>query len=189
MKYKVGDRVRIVDTRPSNGFWNDKMDKWLGKTMTIRGGCECATIPCYRMEEDREDRYPEHEDGWAWSEKWITGLAQFTKFDLKNGDIVLFRNMEVAIYIKDSNSFMLQSGGWCNLEAYSNNMACPGVNKYDVMKVVRPIDRSDYRLSIFASGHGRPNIIYERKEPRKMTLAQVCAALGEEIEIVEEEQQ
>lgn len=183
MKYKVGDRVRIVDTRPSNGLWNDKMDKWLGKTMTIRGVYEYATIPCYRMEEDREDRYPEHKDGWAWSEKWIAGLAPFTKSDLKNGDIVLFRNGQTAVFIENFQ-VLVTSDHWCNFYSYSDTLTAKD-RQYDIMKVSRPLHEYQCRLSVFAKG--TTHIIYERKEPRKMTLAQVCAALGEEIVIVEEE--
>lgn len=184
MKYKVGDRVRIIDTRPSNGYWNDKMDKWLGKTMTIRGGCECVTIPCYRMEEDREDRYPEHEDGWAWSEKWIAGLAPFTKSDLKNGDIVMFRNGETAVFIEDFRVFVMAYGGWNGFNSYRDDLTVHN-RDYDIIKVARPLKQNQCHLSVFQC---ESNIIYERKEPRKMTLAEVCAALGEEIETVEEEQ-
>lgn len=66
-KYKVGDRVRIVDEwggyRGQNVY--GKMDKWLGKVMTIRevksGYFGCA----YCMEEDRGEVCGE---GWTWYE-------------------------------------------------------------------------------------------------------------------------
>ena len=56
-KYKVGDKVRIVDHRtgPMNNF--GKMDKWLGKVMTIR---ECL-LSGYWMEEDYGLAEPERE--------------------------------------------------------------------------------------------------------------------------------
>lgn len=49
-KYKVGDKVRIVDHRTflMNSF--GEMDKWLGKVMTIRSAG--YSFPTYRMEED-----------------------------------------------------------------------------------------------------------------------------------------
>lgn len=68
-KYKVGDKVRIVDHRtgPMNNF--GKMDKWLGKVMTIR---ECL-LSGYWMEED----YGENIGfGWMWDDSMISGLAE-----------------------------------------------------------------------------------------------------------------
>ena len=70
MKYKVGDRVRIVSK------WGDgcnqnlkgKMDKWLGKVMTVR----YAGITLYRMVEDTGDN---EWGGWVWTENCIAGLA------------------------------------------------------------------------------------------------------------------
>ena len=70
MKYKVGDRVRIVSK------WGDgcnqnlkgKMDKWLGKVMTVRD----AGIAFYRMVEDSTENGGY---GWFWTENCIAGLA------------------------------------------------------------------------------------------------------------------
>ena len=69
MKYKVGDKVRIVDHRTDNMHHFGKMDKWLGKVMTIR---ECL-LPGYWMEED----YGENIGfGWRWDDDMISGLAE-----------------------------------------------------------------------------------------------------------------
>ena len=70
MKYKVGDKVRIVSKwgegcrQSSKG----KMDKWLGKVMTVRD----VGITLYRMVEDIEDN---ESGGWYWTENCIAGLA------------------------------------------------------------------------------------------------------------------
>lgn len=68
-KYKVGDRVRIVNhrTRHMNVFGD--MDKWFGKTMTIR---RILTLG-YFMVEDREENCCE---GWYWDDEMIAGLAE-----------------------------------------------------------------------------------------------------------------
>lgn len=71
-KYKVGDKVRIVDHRtgPMNNF--GKMDKWLGKVMTIiKSGINTEGV-YYCMEEDRDD-FLGH---WCWYEYMIAGLAE-----------------------------------------------------------------------------------------------------------------
>lgn len=68
-KYKVGDKVRIVDHRtgPMNNF--GKMDKWLGKVVTIR---ECL-LSGYWMEEDYGENIGY---GWCWDDDMISGLAE-----------------------------------------------------------------------------------------------------------------
>lgn len=68
-KYKIGDKVRIVDYRTYRMNDFGKMDKWLGKVMTIR---ECL-LPGYWMEED----YGENIGfGWRWDDDMISGLAE-----------------------------------------------------------------------------------------------------------------
>lgn len=68
-KYKVGDKVRIVDHRTflMNSF--GKMDKWLGKVMTIRS----LFLSGYWMEEDCGENYGR---GWLWDDSMIAGLAE-----------------------------------------------------------------------------------------------------------------
>lgn len=79
MKYKVGDRVRIVDIEE---FKNTKcrnaeglMDEWAGKIMTIRE----VLKPYYYMYEDRAQHIG---PGWCWYEDMIAGPAEesYTEF-------------------------------------------------------------------------------------------------------------
>lgn len=68
-KYKVGDRVRIVNHRTyyMNNFGD--MDKWLGRVMTIR-----KMLPLgYRMV---EDAFENSFQGWYWTDDMIAGLAE-----------------------------------------------------------------------------------------------------------------
>lgn len=68
-KYKVGDRVRIVNHRTKYMSIFGNMDKWFGKTMTIR-----TILPAgYHMVEDREENCCE---GWYWDDDMIAGLAE-----------------------------------------------------------------------------------------------------------------
>lgn len=72
-KYKVGDKVRIVSKRPVE-HWNPKMDKWLGRVMTIRSDeSDYLTREHfgYRMEEDQSEWF----SGWCWWDDMIAGLA------------------------------------------------------------------------------------------------------------------
>lgn len=68
-KYKIGDKVRIADYRTYRMNDFGKMDKWLGKVMTIRD----LSSPGYWMRED----YGENNGyGWLWDDDMISGLAE-----------------------------------------------------------------------------------------------------------------
>ena len=69
-KYKVGDKVRIVDHRTFLMNCSGEMDKWLGKVMTIRS--VDYYFPVYRMEEDFDEN---DGHGWMWDDSMIAGLA------------------------------------------------------------------------------------------------------------------
>lgn len=71
MKYKVGDKVRIVSKWGNNCHQNSrgKMDKWLGKVMTIRAAYGDCT---YGMKEDVGENGGLN---WLWNENCIAGLA------------------------------------------------------------------------------------------------------------------
>lgn len=69
MKYKVGDRVRIVDHAVNDETgWVHDMNKYLGKEMTIT---DCihrhGDVWAYRMLED--------DKSWLWCEAQIAGFA------------------------------------------------------------------------------------------------------------------
>lgn len=68
-KYKIGDRVRIVNRRTVNMNDDGNMDKWLGKTMTIKGQYGYG----YKMLEDRDEYCG---CGWFWDDDMIAGLAE-----------------------------------------------------------------------------------------------------------------
>lgn len=73
-KYKVGDKVRIVSKRTAE-HWNPKMDKWLGRVMTIRSDeidWHTGEHFGYKMEEDQMD---DTRFGWFWWDDMIAGLA------------------------------------------------------------------------------------------------------------------
>lgn len=76
MKYKVGDRVRIVSEKVGEK-WNPmgRMDKWMGSVMTI----DYIGIDFYKMKEDRGE-YCGY--GWFWFEWMIEGLVEESEDDI-----------------------------------------------------------------------------------------------------------
>ena len=71
MKYKVGDKVRIVSEWGEGCGQNKRgeMNKWLGKNMTIR---DIYHDCYYKMKEDVAER---RGDGWLWNDNCIAGFA------------------------------------------------------------------------------------------------------------------
>lgn len=70
MKYKVGDKVLIVDHRVYGMNSDGLMDKWLGKVMTIKTIRPDTGYP-YKMEEDATEGI--FDDGWVWFDGMIVG--------------------------------------------------------------------------------------------------------------------
>jgi hypothetical protein len=70
-KYKIGDRVRIVDkwNAGTNENPSGRMDHWLGKVMTIR----FVSAHYYEMVEDQSENSGY---GWYWNDDCIAGLEK-----------------------------------------------------------------------------------------------------------------
>lgn len=74
MKYKVGDRVRIVSETTEEMNWTDEMDVYLGRVMTIKNIISGLIFgDRYKMAEDDGEYY--------WDDSMIAGLASETPFD------------------------------------------------------------------------------------------------------------
>ena len=74
MKYKVGDRVRIVSEPPEGLNWVCEMSVYLGRVMTIKSIVSGLIFyGRYIMAEDKGE--------WFWNDEMIAGLASETPFD------------------------------------------------------------------------------------------------------------
>lgn len=91
MKYKKGDRVRIVSYRTTDMDSNGEMDKYLGTVITIKDIHHRAFISenslYYEMVEDR--------GAWYWYDDMIAGLASETPFDFG-----AWKDKKVSIHCK-----------------------------------------------------------------------------------------
>lgn len=205
--FKIGDKVRINCT--------DRMysanDKFIlnGREYRIINVCK----PRYSSDEYIYRLDPDN--GWCWSEKelelvkpkdeldyfkyynytilefedfdWsdFTMKKEFTKADLKNGDVVKFRGCgEYGIAIPDVNCILFKEGQ-LNMDLLSDDMLYGPNNNYDIMAIRRP---SEYKGCSFYGFEkfkkSKTTLVYERKEVEEMTLEEVCKALGKEIKIV-----
>lgn len=108
-KYKVGDRVRIVNHRTTLMNSDGEMDKWLGKTMTIR---TALFDDIYFMVEDAS----EHGGyGWMWNGEMISGLAEPEKPTDDGLSVVIrfHRNLTVAELCKNGKVVKVENAR-CN---------------------------------------------------------------------------
>lgn len=179
MKYKVGDKVRIVKEKKGDE-WNSKglMDEWLGKIMTI----ESVNLCHYRMKEDTGI--------WVWFEEMIEGEAtEMKKSDLIAGKhVVEIRNGDKYL-IFDSKEGKFMYGihhRLMDLEGYDEDLTRNSADKkYDITKV--------YELKCPASQYSIKErceeyltLVWERTEPKEMTMAELEEKLGYKVKIVKE---
>lgn len=116
--------------------------------------------------------------------KWSDFMNNaFRKEDLRTGDIVKFGGGELGIVISDLGVIACKNGGWIDFNSVKDDLTSSFVReKYDIIAVRRPNEKSACAFDAF--GCERGILIYERKEPEEMTLAEVCKLLGKEIKIV-----
>ena len=113
---------------------------------------------------------------------------EFTKSDLRSGDVILRRNGNVEIVCLETGTLIHQVDGWSKLsdidEDLTYKLCCNNhsIPEYDIVAVHRPTKPSDCRFSAFYAKAGE--LVYERKEVEEMTLEEVCKLLGKEIKIV-----
>ena len=105
MKYKVGDKVRIVSEWGEGCHQSPygEMNKWLGKVMTIIN-VDCD-MECYKMREDEseQDGY-----GWYWYENSIEGLA------CENKIVITTDGTETLARLYDGNKVIKTTTAKCS---------------------------------------------------------------------------
>ena len=120
--------------------------------------------------------------------EWSDFTTEFTKADLKNGDVVLRRNGTVEIVCVDLGA-LTSRNGYNYLSDIKEDLTSTTNIEWDIIAVRRPKEAGDCQFYAFHFEFGE--LVYERKakpepEPVEMTLDEVCKALGKEIKIVKE---
>ena len=109
--------------------------------------------------------------------------GEFTKADLKTGDVILRRNGTVEIVNRELGTFICDNGGWSDFDDIKEDLTS-GLkhDEWDIIEVRRPQNKCDCCFNVMNSKCG--TLIYKRKEVEEMTLAEVCKLLGKEIKII-----
>ena len=122
---------------------------------------------------------------------------QFTKSDLKAGDMVELRNGEIYIFMKDAKRnqydnptdiFMGVNSYRCiPFSHYNDNLLNSKEGKsYDIMKMSDGFYIPNIHLAYPLDTFKTPDWVWEREETEEMTLEEVCQELGRDIKIVKE---
>lgn len=180
MKYKVGDRVKVIEdlTEGDHRFEDIGVEKEMvafrGKKVTI---AEVSYLGGYLIHEDGEE--------YVWAEDMFSKITEFTLDDLetrmvietRNGDryLVLRDQKEIHVMCSDGNYYTKLVGG--NYENHNAEMRFLEDTDLDVMTVYPKVDTFNEVETV-----NEP--IWERKEPKKMTVAEIQKELGYEVEVI-----
>ena len=115
-----------------------------------------------------------------------------TKSELRTGMIVTLRNGDRYMVFRGiqtnyTNEDVLvcpDETGWTRLESYNEDMT-QKENRNDLFDIME-VWEADYPLYFMSSNkEDHYFLIWEREEPKEMTMAEIEAALGYKIKIVE----
>lgn len=163
MKFKVGDRVKVIDCDIRGNHCKN-----IGKIFTIIGIDNDNGSHPYKVNKDEE---------YFGDNELELVENQFTKADLKNGDIVTYKNGYKRTVV-DGN--LINSGGYISkkLSQYTNDLKDTVIGKnLDIIKVERPVQY---------------DTVFERKEEildetEKRYLASVIRPFRDKVEAIRKE--
>ena len=193
-KFKVGDKVRVrkdleVDTMYGNITLTDEMEQYRGKEVEIV------------ITDHRDSTYRVANCYYWFSEEMLEPVKPiFTKDDLKTGMIVTFRNGTRCLVMRDisyplrvnadgcTNFFigLDDSETWTYFDNYGDDLTNIFSKTFDIVKV----ERVEYPIDILHREKWERHeaiVVWERIEPKKMTLAEIEKELGYPVEVVKQE--
>lgn len=121
-----------------------------------------------------------------------------TKSELRTGMIVTMRNGNEYVFFKDfavgddycmknDNEGIIVNGqlpSWARIKNYNNDLKHNTYQDLDIVKVEIP--SHPYAFTNIPYDKGYRKLMWERKEPKKMTVSEIEAILGYKIEVVSE---
>ena len=183
----IGDKVEIVNDYDED-FNNDEI---IGSIYTVKDiRTEPRTEKEYAVFKETTDKH------YLFNCKLVDEKEkQFTKSDLKNGDIVELRNGERCIYVegyRDLHS-CYPSSAYDAIVSFEDGTATP-ISLYDENLFYKKLFHVKYRdgendiMKILDMSEIYKNLkwTWKREKTEEMTLEEVCKELGRDIKIVKE---
>ena len=142
---------------------------------------------CYEFNQNKYSNLTYFLDGYRILEfddfDWSDFMKkEFTKADLKNGDVVKRRDGSVEILVSDLHVFVGDHGDYAEMGCINDDLTSSCGTNRDIIAVRRINCNYGNPFQTFQHEYG--TLVYERKEVEEMTLEEVCKALGKEIKIV-----
>lgn len=116
--------------------------------------------------------------------------------ELKTGMRIVTRNKEEYIVLKNVKNpyketedmyILLNKIGWLSESNYNEDMTTRSGNKdFDIMEVYAQNSGIYIDANVIRDKIEELNLIWKRKDIKKMTVSEICKKLGYEVEIVKE---
>lgn len=166
MKFKVGDKVRVV--KRATASWSKTKDNYIGKVFTIDMVAERDDYP-----------YSLSATGYWWCDEELE-LAQFTKSDLKDGMVVEYCNGQRRVVL---NNRVMASDISRSLDNHNEDLIDKYNDDYTIDKVYHS---SAHTLNEYFKDNCL-TLIWERpkEEPvKEMTVEEIEKELGYKVKII-----
>lgn len=165
-KFEVGDIIKGTNNRY---VWTNKQ---MTKARVTKTGLKGGEMKIEILEHENAS-----EIGEVFSvenntkEFELITLANFTKADLEDGDIVTLRNGEKLMFYEEDLFDIGRNHSNClyDLDELTDDLKSEDEEDEDIVKVERAIDYTT---------------LYQRKEAKEMTVEEISKALGYEVKIV-----
>lgn len=108
---------------------------------------------------------------------------EFTKADLRTGDVILQRDGLIGIVNRDLEMIVCDDNHWNDLDNVREDLTNVLGDEFDIVEVRRPTKKGECCFN--AMNYKWGTLVYEYKEPEEMTLAEVCKLLGKNIKIIQ----
>lgn len=161
MKFKVGDKVKVVRTDNKN-----KM-KHIGSILTIIDIDEKCLFP-YRVLEML----------WIWRDSELA-LVDFTKADLKDGMVVEYRNGDRAMVLGDK---LMRNAHYTVLNNFTDTLEHLNVDNLTIIRAYQ--SKADILDDYFNDEY--LTLVWERDSAKEMTVAEIEKELGYKIKVIGE---
>lgn len=106
------------------------------------------------------------------------------KSDLREHDILLLRDGTMEMVINSCDGMVIHIGDlfWGTFGDYNEDLTSKTISDWDVIEVKRHVVCYTYIRKFW----DHAPTIWRRKEPKKMTISEICDAIGYEVEIIQE---